>query len=418
MTNIIVPLFLLILAYSLISKRLRGSVVSSTMIFVAAGIILGSKTIGVIDISLDDAMVLLVAEIALVLILFSDASRINISAFKGSADMSLRLLVLGMPLTIAFGTVLALLFFTELSIAEAAIIGVILSPTDAGLGKAVVNSPLVPKKIRHTLNIESGLNDGLSVPFLLLFIAFAEAGTPSQSPQFWIRFGIEEIGIGILVGVGIGLIGSYLMKRSKEKEWMTGTSKRLVFAILALFLWIIADILGGSGFIAAFVGGLITAWMFGKVEEEYVTFIEAEGQLIILAVFFLFGGIIVSKFPDITAVVVVYALLSLTIIRMIPVAISLIGKHLHAQSITFMGWFGPRGLASIVLGLTLLDETTELKGIDQIIIIVMTTVLFSVFAHGISANPLIKIYNEKTNKLDEKSSEKAPVSEMPVRKAA
>ena len=199
---------------------------------------------------------------------------------------------------------------------------------------------------------------------------------------------------------------------------MTETYKRLVFPTLALLLWGIADFLGGSGFIAAFVGGLVTARVFGKIEEDFTTFIESEGQLIILAVFFIFGAVIVSKASDITAATVAYAILSLTIIRMIPVAGALAGKHLHYQSIAFMGWFGPRGLASIVLGLTLLDTTTDLKGIDQIVIIIMATVLISVFAHGISSNPLIKNYHKRMGRLGETAAEKEIVSEMPKRKAA
>jgi len=409
---------LLVAAYSLISKRLNMSVISSAMLFVAAGLILGSKTVGIINVSFDSTTFLFIAEIALVLTLFTDASRINISAFKSSADMSLRMLTIGMPLTIAFGAIIAILLFPSLSLAEAAVIGAVLAPTDAGLGKAVVNSPLVPKKIRHTLNIESGLNDGLSVPFLLLFITIAEAGRANQSPQYWLRLGAEEIGFGILVGLIAGFIGSYLIKQSLKKDWISQTYKRLVFPALALLLWAIANYFGGSGFIAAFVGGLVTAWIFGNIEEDYTTFIESEGQLIILAIFFIFGAVIISKISDITAATIIYSILSLTVIRMLPVAVSLIGKRLRYQSITFMGWFGPRGLASIVLGLTLLDTTTGLRGLDQIVIIIMTTVAISVFAHGISSNPLIKWYHNQMSRVDIRAAEKEDISEMPRRKAA
>jgi len=414
--EILIFFLIIIVIYALFSKLLKKTTVTSPIVFTALGLFLGSETLGIIETELDLEVFLIVSELALVLTLFLDASRIHVRSLKEESALPLRLLAIGMPLTIFLGTFFAAAFFVEFSIWESAIIATILAPTDAGLGKKIVNSRLVPSNIRHSLNVESGLNDGLAVPLLILFIALAEAGTAVQSPNVWVSFAVEQLGFGLLVGLFIGVIGSKLLAWSLNNDWISDTYKRLIFPALAVIAWVSAEAMGGSGFIAAFVGGLTMARVVKRVGGDFVRFMEAEGQLIILLVFFLFGIFTARNILDLDIAIILYAILSLTIIRMLPVFISLLGKKLRFNSILFVGWFGPRGLASIVLGLTLLNETSSLPGLNKIALIIMATVLMSIFAHGISSNYLTDRYSSIAAKLPENAPENLPIKGMPTRK--
>src|SRR5215213_9981452 len=351
--NTVVDLMVLaavVFAFGLVSRRLEGTVLTAPIVFVVAGAILGPAGLGLVEVNLDDHTVLLVGEIALALVLFTDAARINLSALRQNEGLPLRLLCIGMPLTIAFGTASAALLLTDLTLWEAAIVGTVLAPTDAALGQAVVSNPRVPGRVRQALNVEAGLNDGLSVPFLALFLTLAVAEEELQPASYWIRFALEQVGLGILVGVGVGLTGSWFMSWASKREWMTDSSQRLALLALAIIAWALADTVGGNGFIAAFVGGLAAGPTVERVGEQLIRFTEAEGQLLNLSVFFIFGVLVVGLLESLSWEVAVYALLSLTLVRMLPVALSLYGTHLRGISVLFAGWFGPRGLASIVLG--------------------------------------------------------------------
>ena len=385
------------------------------MVFVAAGLIFALA----LDTSrpeLDSRTILILGELALALTLFSDAARMNLAALKGN-DLPVRMLVLGLPLTIAIGTAIASVFFANLSIWEAAILGTVLAPTDAGLGKQVVESPKIPLRIRQTLNIEAGLNDGIAVPFLLIFITLAEVEGGIGAAGIWATFA-AEIGFGVLVGIIIGIVGGRLLKRALSLDWITQTYRSLVFPALAIIAFVTADQLGGSGFIAAFVGGLTIVLVFGRVDEGLIDFIESEGQLVDLAVFFIFGAVALSLLGALSPLSVLYAVLSLTVIRMVPVALSLIGKHLNQSTVLFLGWFGPRGLASIVLGLIVVEEIPQLAGLERIQVVVAITVLLSVFAHGISTNPLIDRYARRTKAFDTDAGEHQEAHAAPTRKVA
>jgi NhaP-type Na+/H+ or K+/H+ antiporter len=404
---------IIVFVYGLVSRRLRGTVVSSPMIFVSAGLFVG--TVAAITSAFDVEVFLVLGEFALALTLFSDAARMNLSAMRGN-DLPERMLAVGLPLTIAAGAAVAVLLFTNLAVWEAAILGTVLAPTDAGLGKQVVNDPRIPIRIREALNVEAGLNDGIAVPFLLIFISLAEAAGSIGPKDIWPVFA-AQIGFGIVIGLVIGIFGAKLLKSALKRRWVTQTYRNLAFPTLGLVAFIAADALGGSGFIASFVGGLSAAWVFGGVENDLVAFIEAEGQIINLGVFFIFGALAVSVLPSIDVPVVVYALLSLTVIRIAPVAISLIGKELHSKTVLFLGWFGPRGLASIVLGLLVVKEIPHLPGLAQIQAAVTATVLLSIFAHGISTNPLINAYSKHAETLKPGAGEKQETTRFPARKA-
>ena len=403
-----------VFAFGLVSRRLEGTILTAPIVFVAAGMVLGPSGFGLVEFGLDDHTVLLLGEIALALVLFTDSARINLSALRQNEGLPLRLLGIGMPLTIAFGTATAALLLTDLSFWEAAIVGTVLAPTDAALGQAVVSNPRVPARIRQALNVEAGLNDGLSVPFLALFLILAVEGE-RLSANDWIRFALEQVGFGILVGVGVGLVGGWLVSRASGSGWMTGSFHRLALLTLALIAYALADLIGGNGFIAAFVGGLAVAPTVERVGEQLIRFTEAEGQLLNLSVFFIFGVLAVGYVEALTWQVALYALLSLTVIRMLPVAASLLGMHLRGVSILFAGWFGPRGLASIVLGLIVVAEAPQLAGAGQIELVVASTVFLSVLMHGVTAAPLSAVYARRVKGMAADAPEKQGTVEMPTR---
>jgi sodium/hydrogen antiporter len=183
----------------------------------------------------------------------------------------------------------------------------------------------------------------------------------------------------------VGLAGGWLVSQASKREWMTNSSQRLALMALALIAWALADQIGGNGFIAAFVGGLAVGPTVERVGEQLIRFTEAEGQLLNLSVFFIFGVLVVGLIESWSWEVVLYVLFSLTLVRMLPVAVCLIGTRLHAVSVLFAGWFGPRGLASIVLGLIVVAEAPLLAGREQIELVVALTVLVSVLLHGFTA---------------------------------
>ena len=402
----------IVFVFALVSRRVERLDVTAPMAFIVAGMLFGATHL--FNASINNEVLLLIGSIALVLVLFTDASRINISLFRVNAELPARLLIVGLPLTIAVGAVIAALLFTNLTIWQAAIIGAVLAPTDAGLGQAIVTSERVPVRIREALNVESGLNDGGSVPFLLVFLALAAIQEGVEPPSFWI-VAVEQIGIGVVVGLLVGIAGGWLIRSATQRGWMTRTFKRLSFLALAVLAWGVAGPIGGSGFIAAFVGGFATGATVGEVEEAATDFSEAEGELLLLAVFFLVGVVATSLLGTLNWTIVLYAILSLTVIRMLPVAISLIRTKLRRSSVLFLGWFGPRGLASIVLMLVALEEPALAPLAPQIATIVLVTVILSVFAHGISARPGAALYARKVAAMDSDAPELRAVSQLPAR---
>jgi sodium/hydrogen antiporter len=410
----LIVLAFVVFTFGLVSRRLERTVLTAPLVFVVAGVVLGPAGLGLVELGLDDHSVLLLGEIALALVLFTDAARINLSALWQNEGLPLRLLGIGMPLTIALGTVIGALVLTDLTFWEAAIVGTVLAPTDAALGQAVVSNPRVPVRVRQALNVEAGLNDGLSVPFLALFLTLAEAEEELLSANLWIRFTLEQVGLGVLVGVGVGLVGGWLVNQASKREWMTESFQRLALLALAFIAWALADTVGGNGFIAAFVGGLVIGPTVERVGEQLIRFTEAEGQLLNLSVFFVFGVLAVGLMETLTWQVALYALLSLTLIRMLPVAASLAGTRLRGVSMLFVGWFGPRGLASIVLGLIVVEEAPLLAGREEIELVVALTVLLSVLLHGMTAAPLSAVYARQVERMAADVPEKRDAAGVPA----
>ena len=397
----------IVFVYSLVSQRLQRTVITAPMLFAAAGAATILLPEAARELVLDRQVLLLIAELGLVMLLFTDASRINPSLLTAGRTVPIRLLVISMPMTIALGAVCAILVLSGLSWGEAGILASILAPTDAGLGQVIVNSERVPQRIRQSLNVEAGLNDGLSVPFLMLFIVLAVAEERTgPAGAVLARFLGEQLGYGTLIGIGIGTVGGWLLGLAYRTRWMAPPLGQLGVVALPLLCVIVAEETGASMFIAAFVAGFAVQFGFNAVDRHSVEFTEQWGQLFNHFVFFFFGAVVAGYWGHYTPAVLLYAVLSLTVVRMAPVALALLGTGLSRTTVLFMGWFGPRGLASIVLALVYLVHETGLPGTSTIRIAVMATVLLSIFAHGLTAQPGINLYARRIADLNETSPER------------
>jgi NhaP-type Na+/H+ or K+/H+ antiporter len=394
----------LIFFYSLVSKGLEKTIMTAPIIFTLAGMGIYLISPGLVEQEINHNIVLLIAELTLALLLFTDASRMDLRKLLKETGLPQRLLGIAMPLTILTGTILAVLIFDQFSIWEAALLAVILAPTDASLGQVVVKSRLVPESIRRALNVEAGLNDGLSMPFFSLFIGLA-ASVDSLFHGDWLLYTFEQIFFGLLTGIMIGWLGGWLLGSTGKRGWVEKPLQQLGLLSLALMCYGGAGLIGGNGFIAAFTGGLLVKRGFEDAHFHASNFSEAWGQLLNLYVFFLFGTIVTPLIPHFGTPTLVFAILSLTLIRMLPVAVAMIRTRLAPVSILFMGWFGPRGLASIVLGLIYLESEVILRNEVDIVLTVAAAVLLSILAHGVSALPGTKWYARQLEHLDESTRE-------------
>ena len=372
---------LAIALFALISKRVGPTVISSPMIFVALGLLTGPEVADWVDLELELEAVDIIGEATLGILLFADASRIDTRSLRRNAMLPTRLLGIGLPLTVAFNTVTLMVLVDGLEWAEAALIGAILSPTDAALGQEVVSDRSVPVRIRQGLTVESGLNDGLVVPAVALFAALS-SGESEESASFWARFAFEQIGIGLVVGLLAGGLGAMAINRAFTADWIDPLYAQIATLALAVIALTGAIAFDGNGFIATFVAGLV----FGRVaqrSERLGEYTEDTAQLAAAVSFFLFGNLLLG--PAISALslaVIGCAVAVLTVDRMIPVAVAMVGTHAAAATVAFVGWFGPRGLASILFGLLLLEEGEV--GSDLFDVVAWTVVL-SVVAHGATA---------------------------------
>jgi NhaP-type Na+/H+ or K+/H+ antiporter len=385
---------LLIFAFGLVSRLAERNWITGPMVFMTVGILGSSVAFGFLHVTPDMGPVKLVAELALTLVLFIDATLIKRDAFAGeSRRIPVRLLLIGLPLTMIAGTLLGVWMFEGLSVWAIVLMALILSPTDAALGQAVVKSEGVPVHVRQSISVESGLNDGIALPPILIAMALlgAEAGDHEGA---WLGFVIKQVTLGPVVGFAVGWIGGKLMQKTAEKGWTEETFQRLSALPMAIMAFAFAESVEGNGFIAAFVAGLglTTALTSKEVRHQVQEFGETEGMQLILVVFMIFGlAMVPAAVPHWGARELLYALASLTVLRMVPVAISLAGAKLDWQTITFVGWFGPRGIAS-VLYLLMAVAALGIEGYEQVMSVIVLTIAISVYAHGISATPLSERY--------------------------
>ena len=383
---------LTLLAVGAVSGRLSGTPLTATMLFVVIGLLVGSEVLGEIDIDSSSSAVRTLAEATLALVLFCDASRIDLGRLRREAGVPLRLLGIGLPLTIALGAVAAAWVFGQLSVEEAVILAIVLAPTDAALGQAVVTEPRVPQRIRQGLNVESGLNDGICVPLLFAAVAVADVESEISHGRSPGTLLLEEIGYGVVGGVAAGLLIAAIVIYGGRRNLIAPQWRQVIPAAGAALAYGIAVGLHGSGFIAAFVGGMVFRAALKRDPEDLNELSEEVGNVLNGATFVLFGAILLGPaLGELSWELALYAVLSLTVVRMLPVAIAMVGSHARAPTVGFLGWFGPRGLASIVFALIVIEESA-LPHEHLIVLAIYLTVGLSVLAHGLTAAPLAERY--------------------------
>ena len=406
-----------LIGFGLVSRKLEGTIVTAPLVFILFGFAIGSGGFGVADIEPDHGAIHLIAELTLVLVLFSDAARIDLKILRRHHNLPERMLLIGLPLIMLAGAGAAILLFPDFSLWEAALLAAILAPTDAALGQAVVSAKAVPVRIRQALNVESGLNDGIALPAVLLFAALASAaGAVETGDRDWITFGLLQVTLGPLAGIVIGFLGARLVDGAATAEWMTEPFEGIGVLAMAFLSFAGAELIGGNGFIAAFVSGLVFGNTIRHRCQFLLEFMETEGQLLMLITFLVFGAAMLPEgLHGLDWPIVGYAVLSLTLIRMIPVALSLIGTGVRGATVAFLGWFGPRGLASILFAL-LIVEQSGIPHAHEILVASIVTVALSAILHGVSAAPLAGAYGRMAARIGE-CEETKPVAEMPVRNA-
>jgi NhaP-type Na+/H+ or K+/H+ antiporter len=383
---------LTLLAFAAISGRIAGTPITAAMVFTAVGLLVGSEALGLIEVPPAGETVKLLAEATLALVLFADASRIDLRALRGELSVPLRLLGIGLPLTLVAGFGLALVVFPDLFWPEALLLAVILAPTDAALGQAVVTLTRLPSRVRQGLNVESGLNDGICVPIFWIVLAIAQAESGAIGDGAAARLVFEQIGYGILAGVIAGVAAACVLMVAGRQPHAGGSWLQVVPLAGAGLAFGIADPIGGSGFIAAFVGGLVFGGLRPQRDGEVGHLIDELGEVLNAVTFIVFGAVLLGPvLGDVTWSVVLYAVLSLTVVRLLPVAISMVGTGARRPTVAFLGWFGPRGLASIVFAVLVLEEG-GLPHDDLILVTIYVAIGLSVLAHGLTAAPLANRY--------------------------
>jgi NhaP-type Na+/H+ or K+/H+ antiporter len=379
-----------LLAFSALAGRLERSVVTPAIFFTTAGLVAG-PALGLIDLHVGSESVKVLAEATLTLVLFADASRISFPALRTEFAVPARLLGIGLPLTIAAGTLAGIGVLPGVSLVEALVLSIMLACTDAALGQAVVTDERIPSRIRQGLNVESGLNDGICVPLFFIALAIAETEEGGLTAHSAVHLVLEEIGYGLVAGVAAGVVGALAIKVAHRSPGEPHWRQILTVACAALAAGIALG-LGGSIFIAAFTAGFVFGLISRDTGGEVSYLVDEGGELLNAVTFIVFGAIILwPALDELSWQVLVYAGLSLTVVRMVPVALSLLGTGARRQTLGFVGWFGPRGLATIVFAVIMIDESS-LPHERILLHAVVVTIGISVLAHGLTSRPLTDRY--------------------------
>ncbi|MCZ4352882.1 sodium:proton antiporter [Roseovarius aestuarii] len=387
---ILLGVLVCVIVYSLLTKVVSRSVLTLPIIFMVIGFAASPSltTFAPPEVLFQSSRFL--AEITLILILFADASHVRFAKLKNAFQFPLRMLVIGMPLTIAFGTATVYVISPEGGLAMALLTAAVLTPTDAALGQNVVSSPDVPLRLSQTINIESGLNDGLALPFVLLGAILASAGMePAQTGGLAVNT-LMQIVLGPIVGAAIGWSVARALDLARNRDWINESAQAVVFLTTAFATYLLAELVGGNGFIAAFVGGAVFGNVFRHGIHFITEFMESQGQLLSMAAFLIFGAVLLPEgLAHMTPTALMIAVLFLTVVRIVPILLSLIGSGLTMSEKLFLGWFGPRGIASILFTLIMIDEF-EFSNKDELLACVSMTVFLSILLHGVTATPLAK----------------------------
>lgn len=382
-------LTLFIVGFCMVAKRLSSTILTAPMVFIALGFLF-SKT-GLMPHAEVEASLHLVAEIALILLLFLDAAQIDLKALRARHTWPQRMLVIGLPLSILLGSLAAWPFLEGWPVFAVVLVASILAPTDAALGQAVVTNPVVPERTRRALTVESGLNDGLALPIVLLFASLT-AQEMGQDDRNWLLFSGQQLLLGPLVGVAIGLTGGAGLIAAQNRKLTSDVYEGIAAIALAGAAYLGADAVGGNGFIAAFVAGLC----FGNILKGRCKFVyeftESEGQILTWSAFFLLGlALVPQAIQHLTAPTLGVILTSLFLVRPLAIWISLIGSDAAPVTRLFFGWFGPRGLATALFAL-LVVPTIDHDFAEPVLFLAVNAVWISALLHGVTAMPAAKLY--------------------------
>jgi sodium/hydrogen antiporter len=383
--------------YALLAGRLDRWSIGGPLVFVAIGAALCPSFAGILTIHAQSEPVRVFTELTLALLLFADASTVDLKRVERDARLPGRLLLVGLPLTIGLGALIARGVLSGVDWPVAALVAAILAPTDLALSLPVVTDPQVPVRVRRLINVESGLNDGICAPFVTFFLALTVAAEESQGHHL-IPDALREIGIGVLAACLIGLAGGLLVMRARRHDWTTEASEQLLVLSLALAGYLVAVEWHGNGFVCTFVAGLIFGATTKGALRGPTEFADRAGLFMSLLVWAIFGSVFAGPVLALGLHVrpIVFALLSLTVIRMIPVAISLVGSGLRRDTVAYIGWFGPRGLASVVftlLAFASLSSTGLATG--PLVEVTVWTILLSVVLHGLTGRPFSRAYGTR-----------------------
>jgi NhaP-type Na+/H+ or K+/H+ antiporter len=400
----------LVFAWGLLSARLARADLSAPIVFVAVGVLL-SEGLDLTEPDVLHELIRVLAEVTLVWVLFADAARVGLRDLRADLGLYMRLLGVGLPLTIAAGALLGMWLFDGMGFWMALLVGAALAPTDAALGAAVMTDPAVPERVRRVLNVESGLNDGIATPIVTVAIAGAAVADVGGVPS--VGGALIDLVIGLAVGIIAGVVGGYAMRMARRRGWASEDLAGPGVLALALAAYAGTIWLDGNGFVAAFVAGLAFGNSAGRSVKE-VFYVEQSAGLVSLLTWLLFGAVAVPiVWHEADWQVLVYAVVSLTVVRMVPVALALLGSGLPRATVAFVGWFGPRGLASIIFALIALEELHAEA--DRAVAVIGMTVLLSVVAHGVSAKPLAARYGASVADASASPAQGEAPTQLPVR---
>ncbi len=378
-------------AFTMVARGLSGTIVTAPMLFLGLGWLLSLT--GLMPYEQVEETLHLVAEVALIVVLFLDAAQTNLRALLVRHVWPIRMLAVGLPLTIVLGTLAAFPFLPGWPLAAVALVAAILAPTDAALGQVVVTNPAVPERVRRALTVESGLNDGLALPAVLLLASLAAVA--EGEPTNWILFAVKQVVLGPAVGIAFGLVGGRILLFAKARALTSDAFEGIGALALAGSAYLGATAIGGNGFIAAFAAGLA----FGFVVKDRCKFVfeftEGEGQLLTWAAFLLFGlALVPDALTHLTPASLTIILVSLFVVRPVAIWLSLIGTDAAPITRAFFGWFGPRGLATALFSLLIVDRVAP-EIAEPVLALAVNAVWISALLHGISAAPAAKWYGKR-----------------------
>ncbi len=387
----VVVLVAVLLIWALVAQRLAALSITTAIAVVVVGMVLTAGSHPVIRVNLRTDLVERGVEVVLAILLFIDATEVPGGVVGRERRAILRLLGIALPLSLGLAWLAGLTLFPDHDVWFLALLAIVVVPVDLAPAVSIVRDRRVPARLREIINIEAGLNDGVAAPLFLFCLAGATATQGTPAGQALIN-AVPAIGVAIAVGAGVGAVGARALGWSWKRGWTEPSALRLGVLALPVLAYALAIVLGGNGFVAAFVAGLLFGVRDHGLPREAMQLSEDVGALLSLAVWFIFGRAVDHVLnAGVGVTVVVYAVLALTVVRIVPVLIALRGTNVRRLDAVFLGWMGPRGMASLVFGLlaiiALRGPTASLT--EQVTVI---TVLLSVVLHGMSASPIGAAY--------------------------